>query len=82
MNNVIVINSDDYGVMGVAQNYKTAIDCLLDWTGHELCYYDNNLHDFVYLTNEEDFKEIYNLSIDEFNEIFDGEYFLDIEPLW
>lgn len=83
--NVIVVTSDDYnfhGLIGIAKNYKSAINCLLNWTGNELrCY--NNLDDGSYFyLNEEDIKKIYNLDIDEFNEIFEGVYHLAIEPLW
>lgn len=79
--NVIIAMSDDHGIIGVAKSYKSAIDCLLDWTGNELCYH-NDLDGYNYLTNKEDFDKIYNLDIEEFNKKFEGIYSLQIEPLW
>lgn len=79
--NVIVIISDDHGYIGVAKNYKNAIDCLLEWSGNELCYFDNN-DDYVYLTDKKDFDKIYHLTIGEFNQKFNGIYSLLIDCLW
>lgn len=85
MKNVIIINSDDHGFVGVAQNYKNAIDCLLEWSGYKLYYHlKDDLDRWDYLTgeSEEDFEEIYDLNIEEFNKKFEGSYYLQIEPLW
>jgi len=85
MKNVIIINSNDHGFVGVAQNYKNAIDCLLEWSGYELYYHpEDDLDSWDYLTgeSEEDFEEIYDLNIEEFNRKFEGAYYLQIEPLW
>ena len=77
---VILVNDDNHGLIGVAETYKAAIDCLLEWSGGELGRYDEN-NNFVILS-EDEIKEVYTYGISKFNEVFDMNFYLDVDILW
>ena len=82
--NVIVINEEDNGMVGIAKDYKSAIDFLFkeDWLSPEfevMDKYDNYVPLKELNMSIDDIKQ---MGIDEFNKFFEGCFYLDIDTVW
>lgn len=81
---VILIHEDNHGIIGVAKDYKSAIDCLIQnqWL-HNKTEVLNSLEEWT--TLEElglDIETIKKWDIEAFNDFFDGIFYLDVDTLW
>lgn len=63
---IIAIKEESHGIIGVAENYKAAVDCVIDW-GCEQPITEEN---------------IYTWDIEKFNEMFDGQFQMCYIDLW
>ena len=68
-------------VIGVAETYKAAVDCVKDYFGGQLKVWDEDLGDFKIATEEEE-KKIYTMGIDRFNEEYECIFELEPHKLW
>lgn len=85
MRTVIIIEEDNHGFIGVAETYADAIDFLKteSWLDEKIELYDD---DDEYQTIKEDlgedwFSKISEWSLEEFNEYFEGIFFLWSHPI-
>ena len=85
MRTVIIIEEDNHGFIGVAETFSDAIDFLIteDWLDGKMELHDS---DEKYKTIEEDlgedwFSKISEWSLAEFNEYFEGIFFLWSNPI-
>lgn len=81
---VIVIYNDINEIVGIAKDYESAVNFL----------FDNHLLDSEFEVMDEEYKwiplkdlkisieDIKQMSINEFNELFDDLFYLDIETVW
>lgn len=80
---VIVIYKDINEMLGIAKDYESAINFLLD----------NHLLDSEFVMDEKyrgiplkdlniSIEDIKQMDIDKFNKLFDGLFYLDIETVW
>ena len=81
---VIVIYNDINEIIGIAKDYESAINFLLD----------NHFLDSEFEIMDEEYRwtplkdlnisieDIKQMSINEFNELFDDLFYLDIETVW
>ena len=81
---VIVIYNDINEIVGIAKDYESAINFLLD----------NHFLDSEFEIMDEEYRwtplkdlnisieDIKQMSINEFNELFDDLFYLDIETVW
>ena len=81
---VIVIYNDINEIIGIAKDYESAINFLLD----------NHFLDLEFEIMDEEYRwtplkdlnisieDIKQMSINEFNELFDDLFYLDIETVW
>lgn len=83
MNNVILVSEENHGLITVTANYISAINFLMeyDWLNEntEIFYFNgNDGSSSVKDTFGENWQQaIKNLSLKEFNDIFDGSFLLD-----
>ena len=88
MNNVILISEDNHGLIGVATNYISAINFLIeyDWLNEntEISYFNGNEGpSSVKDTFGENWQQaIKNLSLGEFNDTFDDSFLLDPQNIY
>ena len=85
MRTVIIIEEDNHGLIGIAETYADAIDFLKTeaWLDEKIELYDD---DEECQTIKEDlgedwFSKISEWSLAEFNEYFEGIFFLWSEPI-
>lgn len=80
--NIIIVHETNHGMIGVADSYKAAIDCILDWGG-ELCICTNYDYGICIPLNKEEIKEVYEWDdINKFNKKFIYSYHLEVDKLW
>lgn len=82
--NVILINEDNHGLIGVAKDYESAIDCLLqnDWLNSSLEVMDEDYNCNTLKDLNISIDDIKQMDIDKFNEFFDGIFYLDVDKVW
>ena len=78
---VIRIVEDEHGFLAIAKNYKAAIHYLIDhyWLDDNSEIWDENTHNWVNIKEVlgENWKDkVYQLSLDEFFNYFDGQFYL------
>lgn len=84
---VILINEDWHGLVDIATDYTSAIDCLIvgDWLYGKYLIYDEETESYCPIENilgpdwEE---EITNWNIKKFNEFFDGHFYLTVKEVY
>ena len=82
MKDIILVYEECHGLVGVADSYKAAVDCVADWAGGvDKIEIWKNEEETRYLTPREQ-KEIYTWGIKKFNEKCDGEFHLEVDKLW
>lgn len=82
---VILIHEDNHGLLGVAKDYESAIDYLIQdkWLDVDREVYDTEKDTFVPLRELNiTIDDIRALDIDKFNELFDQCFYLDVENVW
>ena len=80
--NIIVVYGENHNMIGVADSYKAAVDCVRSWWGGRIEIYDKELDEFRRVTIDEE-KEIYAYGISKFNEFFsDSGFYLEVQKLW
>ena len=82
--NIIIIHEDNHGVLGVAKDYDSAIDFLVQnkWltTDTEVL---NSIEELVPLKELGlDIETIRSWDTEAFNDFFDGIFYLDVDFLW
>ena len=82
--NIIIIHEDNHGVLGVAKDYDSAIDFLVQnkWltTDTEVL---NSTEELVPLKElGRDIETIRSWDTEAFNDFFDGIFYLDVDFLW
>lgn len=82
--NVIVIHEDNQGMIGIAKNYESAIDFLLQnqWLDSEFEIMDEEYNWVALKDLDISIDDIKQMSIDKFNKIFDGCFYLGIDTVW
>lgn len=80
---VIVIWEECHGVVGVADSYKAAVDCAVDYEGglDDIEIYREEKDCYEPLTEQEK-KDIYTWGVETFNEKFEERFFLDVFDVW
>lgn len=66
---IIAIEEECHGIIGVAESYKAAVDCVIDW-GCERPI------------TEEEKENICTWDMNKFNEMFDGQFQMYYIDLW
>ena len=79
---VILVNEDNHGLLTVAKDYKAALDYLLDnhWIHDDTAIWDERVNWWVelkYAQGEDWFDDMCRWSINEFNDYWDGSFYLD-----
>lgn len=73
---VICIYSDEYGFLGVARNYKSAVDFLYrdNWINDDITLYDDNDNIVTLLEyfGNNSMEKMCEWSLDKFNEFWSG----------
>ena len=82
--NVIVINEEDNGTIGIAKDYESAIDFLFqeDWLNSEFEIVDNYDNCVSLKDLNISIDDIKQIGIDEFNKFFEGCFYLYIDTVW
>lgn len=83
MKDVILVHDVYDGILGVADSYKTAVDCAIDWidgVDKLEVWADEQKTQSRFLTLQEQ-KDIYRWGIDKFNENC-VELYLRVDKLW
>lgn len=81
---VIIIHEDNHGVIGVAKDYESAINCLLQnqWLNNEIEVL-NSIEEWTTLKELGlDIGTIKKWDIEAFNDFFAGIFYLDVDFLW
>lgn len=84
---VILINEEFHGLVDIATDYASAIDCLIvgDWLYGKYLIYDEETESYRPIENilgpnwEE---EIMSWDIKKFNEFFDGHFYLTVKEVY
>lgn len=82
--NIIIIHEDNHGVLGVAKDYDSAINCLLQnhWLSADTEIL-NSIEEWVSLKELGlDIGTIRKWDIEAFNDFFDGNFYLEVDFLW
>lgn len=81
---VIVIYEDNHGMIGIAKDYESAINFLLQnhWLDSEFEIMDENYKWVALKDLNVSIGDIRQMDIDKFNEFFDGCFYLDIDTVW
>ena len=82
--NIIIIHEDNHGVLGVAKDYDSAINCLVQnqWLTTDIKVL-NSIEEFVSLKELGlDIEAIRSWDIETFNDFFEGIFYLDVDFLW
>lgn len=82
--NVIVIHEDNHGMIGVAKDYESAINFLLQnhWLDSEFEIMDEHCNWVSLKDLNISIGDIRQMDINKFNEFFDGCFYLDIDTVW
>ena len=75
---VILVKDEWHGVIGVAEDYITAVACVEDWLGGWKDFYDGEER----VLTDEEIKSIFTLGIEKFNELLDGYFCLETTEFW
>ena len=81
--NIIIIHEDNHGVLGVAKDYDSAIDFLVQnqWLTTDVEVL-NSIEEFVPIKELGlDIETIRSWDIEAFNDFFDGIFYLDVDFL-
>lgn len=84
---VILIDEDWHGLVDIATDYASAIDCLIvgDWLNGKYLIYDGKTKSYYSIENilgpdwEE---EIMSWGVEKFNEFFDGCFYLTVKEVY
>lgn len=84
--NVIIINEDNHGTIGIAKNMERAVQFLLDtdWLDEKFVIIENDGKE-LYIKEHlgEDWCELVrNMSVEEFNKYFEGSFCLYVEQVY
>lgn len=82
--NIIIIHEDNHGVLGVAKDYDSAINFLVEsqWLTTDVAVL-NSIGELVPLKELGlDIETIRSWDIEAFNDFFDGIFYLDVDFLW
>lgn len=84
---VILIHEDNHGLLGVAKDYESAINYLLQnqWLNTNIEIYVDDGDDFKAKSLKElniSIADIRKMDIDNFNELFNGIFYLDVDNVW
>ena len=82
--NIIIIHKDNHGVLGVAKDYDSAINFLIEsqWLTTDVAVL-NSIRELVPLKELGlDIETIRSWGIEAFNNFFDGIFYLDVDFLW
>lgn len=82
--NIIIIHEDNHGVLGVAKDYDSAIDFLVQnqWLTTDVEVL-NSIEELVPIKELGlDIETIRSWDIEAFNDFFDGIFYLDVDFLW
>ena len=81
---VIVIYEDNHGMIGIAKDYESAINFLLQnhWLDSEFEIMDENYKWVALKDLNVSIGDIRQMDIDKFNKFFDGYFYLDIDTVW
>ena len=81
---VIVIYEDNHGMIGIAKDYESAINFLLQnhWLDSEFEIMDENYKWVALKDLNVSIGNIRQMDIDKFNKFFDGCFYLDIDTVW
>lgn len=81
---VIVIYEDNHGMIGIAKDYESAINFLLQdhWLDSEFEIMDKNYNWVALKDLGMSIGDIRQMDIDKFNDFFDGCFYLDIDIVW
>lgn len=79
---VIVISEECHGYIGLATNYKAAIDFLVDekWMSTDIEIYDETIDNFRHLSEVfADFRHYFKneMTMEDFNNFWDGTFYLE-----
>ena len=69
MDEIIAIEEESHGIIGVAESYKAAVDCVINWGCEQPI-------------TEKEKENIYTWDIEKFNEMFDGQFQMYYIDLW
>ena len=81
--NIVIIHEDNHGVLGVAKDYDSAIDFLVQnqWLTTDVEVL-NSIEEFVPIKELGlDIETIRSWDIEAFNDFFDGIFYLDVDCL-
>ena len=82
--NIIIIHEDNHGVLGVAKDYDSAINFLVEskWLTTDVAVL-NSIGELVPIKELGlDIETIRSWDIETFNDFFDGIFYLDVDFLW
>ena len=82
--NIIIIHEDNHGVLGVAKDYDSAINFLVQtqWLTTDVAVL-NSIRELVPIKELGlDIETIKSWDIEAFNDFFDGIFYLDVDFLW
>lgn len=82
---VILMHEDNHGLLGVAKDYESAIDYLLQnqWLDIETEIYSIERDELCSLKELDiTIGDIRQMGIDKFNDLFDGVLYLDVDNVW
>lgn len=81
---VIVIYEDNHGMIGIAKDYESAINFLLQnhWLDSEFEIMDKDYNWVALKDLNISIGDIRQMDIDKFNEFFEGCFNLDIDTVW
>lgn len=80
MENVIIVFEENHGLLGIAKNYGRAINLLVedDWLDLDCLEYDECSS---FLEHGITLEKVKKMSLEEFNELFDGYFHLVLEKV-
>lgn len=82
---VILIHEDSHGLLGVAKDYESAINYLLQnqWFNIDTEIYSIERNEWCSLKELNiTIKDIREMGVDKFNDLFDRVLYLEIENVW
>ena len=85
MQTVVLIEEENHGMIGVAKDYPSAVDCLINenWLDENFELYENDNVKTVKEDLGEEWKEvILSWDTEKFNEYFDCLFYLNIEEVY
>lgn len=79
---VVIIHEENHGVIGVARNVNVAIGWLIDdgWLNENYELYDG-CGNWIPLHQKYDISNIRNWGMRQFNDVFEGGFYLEFEEL-